>query len=281
MFPDSNVVAIPINDTYSALKAVVKNRQTGDIVTLIGGGNIGDMYYGYERKRNLLISKLPTFRIISFPQTVSFSESFLGKLCLKRTMKTYSKHRNLTLMARERKSYDLMRRYFPQNRVIFTPDVVLTCEIPPKNVKREGIVLTLRNDEESFLSKEDKEMLFLKSKKNGSVSFQDTCPTGCVDLKKEFEKLIEKYSRSKLVVTDRLHGMVFSYITKTPALVFDNSNAKISQCYEWIRDCGFVKLVNKDDMSNLEYLMKDVMSSVPADLKTIRFEKIIADACCE
>jgi pyruvyl transferase EpsI len=131
------------------------------------------------------------------------------------------------------------------------------------------------------LSKEDKEMLFLKSKKNGSVSFQDTCPTGCVDLKKEFEKLIEKYSRSKLVVTDRLHGMVFSYITKTPALVFDNSNAKISQCYEWIRDCGFVKLVNKDDMSNLEYLMKDVMSSVPADLKTIRFEKIIADACCE
>ncbi|MEE0876497.1 MAG: polysaccharide pyruvyl transferase family protein [Fibrobacteraceae bacterium] len=279
IFPKHNVILIEMNHTYSALKAIVNTNQTDDIVTLIGGGNMGDMYYGYERKRNLLISKLPGFRIISFPQTVSFSESFFGTLCLKRTRKTYSRHPNLTLMARERKSYDLMLQYFPQNRVVFTPDVVLTYEIPPKDVNRKGIVLTLRNDEESFMSKDDKEKLILKFQKCDEASFHDTCPTSCDNLEKEFEKLIEKYSRSKLVITDRLHGMIFSYITKTPTLVFDNSNAKISQCYEWIRGCGFIKLVNKDDISNLDYLMKEVMSSKPTDLNMEYFGKIIADAC--
>ena len=53
-----------------------------------------------------------------------------------------------------------------------------------------------------------------------------------------------QFSSSKLVVTDRLHGMIFSAITNTPCICFDNKNGKVSAQYEWIRNNSYVKLVD-------------------------------------
>lgn len=257
MFPDSNVVTIPINDTYSALKAVVKNKQTDDVVTLIGGGNMGDMYYGYERKRNLIISKLHEYKIISFPQTISFSKSLLGRLCLKRTMRTYSAHPYLTLLAREKQSFERMKDYFPKNNVFLTPDVVMTYDVQHNECERSGIILTLRNDNECSLSEEERKKIIEVSKEIDNVSLIDTCPQNYNDLNIELTELLKKYSESKLVVTDRLHGMVFAYITRTPTLVFENNNGKIKGCYEWIKDCGFIQMLKKQDLSRLDVIIND------------------------
>ena len=101
-FPDRKIIPVYMTQTYSALKSVLKLNRVDDIVTIIGGGNIGELYYGYERKRNLVVDKLKKNRIISFPQTISFSETFLGKLALKRSVRTYSRHPNLTFFAREK-----------------------------------------------------------------------------------------------------------------------------------------------------------------------------------
>ena len=51
----------------------------------------------------------------------------------------------------------------------------------------------------------------------------------------------DKFSKAELVITDRLHGMIFSVITKTPCLVFDNKNHKISETYTaWLKDCNYI-----------------------------------------
>lgn len=61
------------------------------------------------------------------------------------------------------------------------------------------------------------------------------------------EQLWKSFSESRLIITDRLHGMIFAYITKTPAIVLPNSNFKITGCYEWIKECGYIKMVDNSD----------------------------------
>ena len=253
-FPDRNVVPIYISQTYSALKSILKLNRTDDIVTIIGGGNIGEMYYGYERKRNLVVEKLRQNRIISFPQTISFGKSALGNLALKRSIRTYSRHPDLTFFARERKSFDLMKKLFPANTVVLSPDVVMTLNYSSAE-KRSGLTISLRNDKEGVLNDADKELIVSCAKTLGNVSFLDTCPHSSESLDVEFENLLNAYSKSRLVITDRLHGMVFAYITGTPAVVFDNSNGKILYSYEWIKDCGYIKLLKKDDIPCLSEII--------------------------
>ena len=54
--------------------------------------------------------------------------------------------------------------------------------------------------------------------------------------KKKFKKIIKQFSKSKLVVTDRLHGMILSVITGTNCIAFDNSSGKVSGVYDTIKD---------------------------------------------
>jgi len=42
------------------------------------------------------------------------------------------------------------------------------------------------------------------------------------------------------VITDRLHGMIFAFITGTPAIVLPNNNGKIEHSYDWISECGYI-----------------------------------------
>lgn len=54
------------------------------------------------------------------------------------------------------------------------------------------------------------------------------------------DELLNEVSCKRLMITDRLHGMIFAYITGTPAIVFSNSNHKVRECYEWIKDSGYI-----------------------------------------
>ena len=42
------------------------------------------------------------------------------------------------------------------------------------------------------------------------------------------DALLQTFAKSRLIVTDRLHGMIFALVTRTPCLAFDNTNKKIS-----------------------------------------------------
>lgn len=277
-FPDRNVIPVYMSQTYSALKSFLKLNRVDDIVTIIGGGNMGEMYYGYERKRNLVVDKLKSNKIISFPQTISFGGIFFGKLALKRSIRTYSRHPNLTFCAREKKSFDMMQMVFPLNKVVLTPDVVMTLNYSFAE-KRDGVTISLRNDKEGTLGKDDKERIINSAKSFGKVSFLDTCPNTSENLNAEFENLLKTYSKSRLVITDRLHGMVFAYITGTPAIVFDNSNGKIRHCYEWLKDCGYIRLADKRDVSELQTLVSETITKIPVYQKTNEFKEIFLNIC--
>lgn len=243
------VVEIPISQSIEGLWFVKKNIKKGDIVTTVGGGNMGDLYDQIEFIRQLVIKFFPNNKLISFPQTFDFSETKQGKKALEKAIKCYSKHKNLTIVAREEISYELMKKYFFKNKVILTPDIVLSLNKTDNTTKREGVILTLRNDEEKSLSNEqNEEIISVTSSNFAKIDLYDT-HIGRANLsveERDFElnKIWNKFRETELVITDRLHGMIFCYITNTPCIVFQNNNHKVRETVKWLPKDSNVFLIS-------------------------------------
>ena len=88
-----------------------------------------------------------------------FSETKQGKEELEKSKKIYSKHKKLILLARESVSYELMKKEFPDNKVIQTPDIVTYLNKSDNETKREGLLFMLRNDVERVTTDEQTEYL--------------------------------------------------------------------------------------------------------------------------
>jgi pyruvyl transferase EpsI len=58
---------------------------------------------------------------------------------------------------------------------------------------------------------------------------------------------MQEFCDSKLVITDRLHGMIFATITGTPCIVFGNNHHKVRESYEWIKYLPYIEFVESVD----------------------------------
>ena len=166
----------------------------------------------------------------------------------------------MIICARESKSEEIYKKLFP-NKVILTPDIVFSLKYDNK-FKREGMSLMLRDDGEKGLKNEEEPELIQKLLKiYGNVLISDTCIKN-FKYENRYEllfKKIDEIASKKLVITDRLHGMIFCYITKTPCIVMPNNNHKILMTYEnWLKDCNYIKLIRKfsfdEIIKNIEVL---------------------------
>ena len=72
--------------------------------------------------------------------------------------------------------------------------------------------------------------------------------------------MFNKFRNSKLVITDRLHGMVFSAITKTPCIVTKSLDHKVIGTYEWIKNLNYIKLVEDLSFENINPLIRELMT---------------------
>lgn len=248
-YPEHQVIEIPISRTLKGIVQLKNVIQTEDIITTVGGGNTGDMYHQIEHFRQLVIQNFPDNAIISFPQTIDFSNTETGKKRLQKTIKTYENHPRLTLIARELKSYEFYKKHF-KNKILLLPDIVTTLDRSQPEFQREGAIICLRKDKEKKLN-EQQELELTNYVKERFKKFEhyDTHIGGQgLSMKKKISSLLqiwEAFKKTELVITDRLHGMIFCHITNTPALVFLNNNHKIEQSYKWIAHNPRIKLIKK------------------------------------
>ncbi|MFI1773824.1 polysaccharide pyruvyl transferase family protein [Thalassobellus citreus] len=283
-FPESVVTEIPISKTLEGIAFVKKIIKPNDVITTVGGGNMGDLYESIELYRRLIISEFHKNKIISFPQTIDFKNDKRGNKSLQKTIKTYSKHPNLTLVAREHKSFDYYSNNFPTNNILLTPDIVLSQNQSSPQNKRNGAIVCLRDDKEKKLTneQEDKLVSLLKNEFN-SVFNRDTHIGGHgLSLKNRVSslKLIwNDFKKAELVITDRLHGMIFCYITGTPALVFLNNNHKVKSSYFWINESPHIRLVENLTEKSIKQALQEVKGKqTEIDNKNFlkKYEPIIA-----
>ena len=160
------------------------------------------------------------------------------------------------MIARETKSFEIMNALLKQPAVLLSPDIVLWLtadKLDLPKADRNGVLFVFRSDPEQEMIDEDRERIKGSvQKRNISVRTTDTVlPEGEVIIKenrdaKVMDKLSE-FASAKLVITDRLHGMIFSAITGTPCIALDNYNHKVQGTYEWIEYLPYIRFAKSSD----------------------------------
>ena len=269
-FKDHIIIEIVTSDIIKNLKSLKKNVKKDDVFVLQGGGNLGDEYIWEEEGRRKIISEFKDNKIILFPQSIYFKETVIGKVELSKTKTIYNEHKDLIMVAREETSYNIMKQTFVNSKVILTPDIVLYLNETYPKLERKGVLLSLRQDKEGLLSSIQKNNIRNAAQSNFDKiiitdtvdvvkSYEDKILQYMINLNQREKKLKMKWNQFKeveLVITDRLHGLVFCAITSTPCIVIANYNHKVKDTYEWLKDLNYIKFVN--DIEEIPSLIKEL-----------------------
>ena len=256
------------NDRWDALTYYRQAIPSNAVIVLQGGGNMGDRYFGLDLKRAGVVEAFPNNRIVIMPQTSDYNGK-LGEALLKYMRSVYIKHGDVHIFARERRSYELMKKQFRGVDVQLSTDIVMTYrpEFDESQIgKRHGSLVVLRKDGEKLLDGDGVKLLVVRELSqvfgNEGVRFSDTIFDRSVTLQERRNVVLNKlseFANAEIVVTDRLHGMIFSAITGTPCVAFDNANHKVSESYTaWLKEYDFIKLATPDDFPDM---LQSVLSS--------------------
>ncbi len=227
---------------------LARTIRPGALIALQGGGNLGSQYRDQEAIRAWAIRKFPKNRMVLFPQTLHFPEEPGGEKEKKSLAALYGAHRRLTLFAREAHSFALMRGLF-SNPVELAPDIVMSLPAREIQAERMGALLILRSDVEARL--DATQFFAIKNelaRQGHQVEFADTLFSHDISLasrEQVLDGMLRRIASAKLVVTDRLHAMIFSAIAGTPCVAFGNYNHKLPGCYEWLKPLGYISFCER------------------------------------
>ena len=259
------------NEIYF-LKKIIKDKK----IYIHGGGFMGTIWPDEEI---MLRSVLKTFKkneIIIFPQTVFFDTT--GDF-FEESKRIYLLNKNVIFMVREKYSYDFMKKNIKNCTCILVPDIVLYNKYAEYNTERKKCLFCIRNDKEKVHYNFKKIEDILENKKV-VFSYTDTVIKKNIyqfNRRNELYKKFKQFSSSKLIITDRLHGMVFAYITKTPCLVFENNSYKVKGLYKWLEKSNFIKIYNENSIENdIDYLLNlKIITCVDLDEKFEEIKNIV------
>ncbi|CAH0419135.1 polysaccharide pyruvyl transferase family protein [Periweissella ghanensis] len=244
-----DVISIPESVLDESLPLIQANLSPDDLFFCQGGGNMGDIWPLQERWRQAIYRAFPNNRIVVFSSSVNFDGMSPMLLDTQAAIKGCT---NITFLMRDQFSYDFAVNNFPNNaKVHLVPDMVMTLAKAKSDQMRQNIVTTfLRRDVEK-LADDRISNLVNDLRQQFEVIDRDTVSDYWYYITPQnrewfFDIQLREFQTSKLIVTDRLHGMIFAAITKTPAIVFDNNNHKIYHLYHtWLKNIKFIKFIDQ------------------------------------
>ena len=287
-----NEISICRKFCLASIKLIGKQVGENDVIIIPGGGWIGTLW---KESGELFIKIMETCsrsKIIVFPQTITFESSQYGRKQEKKLFNAIQNCTSLFLMVREKKSYDFLINKMPKEnshvQYLLAPDAALSIH-PNLTYKRNNSVgFCFRKDQEKIVSSdivsEIKEYAITKG--NAIIDF-DTVQQEHIlpeQRKKNLYNIWGEMSKMKLVITDRLHGMIFAVITNTPCLAFNNINGKVFAVYDlWLKDNKNVEVLNissddwKKEFNNLINCNSDAVGSDDLDFCFENMRKKLKD----
>ncbi len=225
-------------------------------ILITGGGNLGTLWMDVEELEREIIAKNPKSPIIILPNTVFYEDSEWGREELCKSVQIYNRHKHLTIYAREQTSYEFMRSIYKDVKLI--PDMVLLIKEDDGFAERKGCLLCMRKDRERTLSDAQESIIYQQVGElfGSDVTVTDMVVSGWVPVAQREEVLQAKFDEflgAELVVTDRLHGMIFCAITGTPCVVVNSKSPKVRGCYEWIKHLDYIRFAENPEDIIKEY----------------------------
>lgn len=248
------------------------------LILINGGGNLGTLWPEIEYMNRQIINMNPNACIYVLPNSIYYENSQMGKSSFEKSKEIYNSHNRLFLYARETLSYNIMKNAYTHVKLV--PDMVLFLnEVQPLH-SRDGCLICLRSDVEQTLSNTEKDRILLISKKifNANVKISDTVLDHFVSIDQrecELNKKFEEFRKAELVITDRLHGMIFAAITATNCIVLNSKSPKLKGCFEWISELGYIKFVEDVNFIEKEYKTMANAENVFDNSKLYKYLKVL------
>lgn len=257
---ESDVV---VDHRFGFIKKLKEIINADDIIVFQSGYTTQDLGGNHDLMHRLIIDNFPNAKILMMPQTIFFKEKENKEI----TAKSYNKAKNMLFLARDIVSYNIALEMFPDVHVKLFPDIVTSLIGHYNyNYERNDILICRRNDSEKFYSED--QIILLKNKLNGEnliVNISDTSVSVSYkqirkNLKEFIENIIQNYSKYKLIITDRYHGVIFSLAANTPVIILKTTDHKVITGADWFKGVydDYVFVANSiDDAYNIA---KDILS---------------------
>lgn len=234
-----------------------------DIIFFNGGG-----YFGNLRGDNLVYEDI----YYSFPNNIKifFPNNFTYKNGIsENNVDLMNDIRNIVMSAdthvffRGKTSFEFAKKYSANVR--YYPDMAFRLMSEETVTNNKDVLLCLRDDEEKVFSRasELKSILQENNIVYDEFDIHRNCYISQEDGRKALEIVIKKFQEYKLVITDRLHGMILSVVGRVPVIAFDNSTHKISDVFKWVEKVDTVFMLDEGKMG----IVPDIFDSV-SRLKT-------------
>lgn len=257
-------------DTYS--REYLGKLIGGGPILLHGGGNFGDLWERHQLFRERVINDFPNNHIIQLPVSAKFS----SLQNLERSKRVMNRHRNLTLLMRDRFSYELAKNNYSA-QVELCPDMAfLLGRLNRVKPVTHDVIWLKRTDKESlgsgpheFFCTQDwvgKEsdwfavltVMVTNLLRKFPVKAQmlhRVLPTFFKALaQKRLARGVAMLSQAETVVTDRLHGHILCMLLGIPHVLVNNNNDKIQRFHEdWTQGCALSHYCSWEDEA-LRYL---------------------------
>lgn len=242
-----------------------------DLLLLHGGGNFGDLWPHHHEFRLRVLERFPDRKLVQLPQSISFGDEG-GTLA--RTRSLVDRHRDFTLLLRDRKSLAFARAAFDCPTVL-APDMAFA--MPPIRRLEPAIdcLCLLRTDKERVA---DHAAILDAVGKTGrtfaSADWLDERPSLLPRADRVLRRLTRRspallrpamdlalavrrryaaerlahgialLSRGRTVVADRLHAMILAALLDIPCAALDSADGKISALHDaWLQDRPDVRMV--------------------------------------
>lgn len=243
---------LDVLDFYNSI-GIMNNRT----ILIHGGGNLGTLWPVEEMRIRKIIINNKKSKIILFPNTIYYADS--EKEELKKSIEIYNAHPNLIVCAREKTSYEFMKKIY--KNIVLIPDMVFFLKENNIEFSRNGCLICLRNDKEKTMESDTERKLIdvLRKIFFDNINITDTVVGYQIPIElrnDELEKKLNEFRKAEIVITDRLHGMIFSAITGTPCIVFNSLSPKLKGCYEWIKSLEYIKFC--DDVNEIPELITNL-----------------------
>lgn len=257
-FEEFRVVEIP-KELYLKNREIIKRRVPPNaIVSVSGGGFLGDLWMTEETLVRTILNDFKDNKVIIFPQTIFFStnsDEYINSFAI------YKNVKELVVNVRDKNSYNTFIEEFPKHRIHYIPDMVLSLDCQNINKKRsETALICIRNDHENCLKEKDVESLIAVLKTRIRVKEATTIMNHIIPISFRtgfVMKKLKEISSAKLVVTNRLHMMIFAAITATPCIAIDNLSHKVLGVYQWIKPLPYIKLI--ENINDFQFILDELL----------------------
>lgn len=237
--------------SFEIIRILEKHNNYGvfcnSTILITGGGYLGTLWPHMYEMTKQIIAKNPKSKIVLFPNTVYYDQTNDGEKLFEDSLVVFNLPNIKRIYLREKISYEKV--WDKYSNVKLMPDMVMSLNESQPGMKRHGCLICLRNDKEKTLSESQTATVFDSAKqlfKNDviEIDMQNDVDVSLDERMQTLDQKFDQFRHAELVITDRLHGMIFSAITGTACIVVNSRSHKLLGCYEWIKHLDYIRFCN-------------------------------------